>query len=166
MLRTRAPVATKLLLIRDAPRLACVKPIASVHPEPGSNSSLLSFPCLTLNMPVAQMYIYKSFRIDGKSFKNKAYINTPHNFLILHFCCFNISMTSVFSIKTPRPPKVLTPRNRIAKVILFYSTTKLFSIFFIKKISLYSQYAYYQQKRFEGFYSAHRTYINIYLHLA
>jgi hypothetical protein len=24
----------------DAPRLACVKPVASVHPEPGSNSSL------------------------------------------------------------------------------------------------------------------------------
>ena len=24
----------------DAPRLACVKPIASVHPEPGSNSPL------------------------------------------------------------------------------------------------------------------------------
>ena len=24
-----------------APRLACVKPVASVHPEPGSNSSLL-----------------------------------------------------------------------------------------------------------------------------
>ncbi|WP_231488115.1 hypothetical protein, partial [Prevotella sp. MA2016] len=23
-----------------APRLACVKPVASVHPEPGSNSSL------------------------------------------------------------------------------------------------------------------------------
>ncbi len=26
---------------RVAPRLACVKPPASVHPEPGSNSSLL-----------------------------------------------------------------------------------------------------------------------------
>ena len=24
----------------DAPRLACVKPVASVHPEPGSNSPL------------------------------------------------------------------------------------------------------------------------------
>ena len=27
-------------LIHAAPRLACVKPVASVHPEPGSNSSL------------------------------------------------------------------------------------------------------------------------------
>ena len=29
------------MLLPDAPRLACVKPVASVHPEPGSNSSLL-----------------------------------------------------------------------------------------------------------------------------
>ena len=27
----------------DAPRLACVKPVASVHPEPGSNSTLYIF---------------------------------------------------------------------------------------------------------------------------
>ena len=40
VLLTRAPVATHALLHRAAPRLACVKPVASVHPEPGSNSSL------------------------------------------------------------------------------------------------------------------------------
>ncbi len=40
VLLTRAPVASNLLLDPDAPRLACVKPVASVHPEPGSNSSL------------------------------------------------------------------------------------------------------------------------------
>ena len=42
LLRTRAPVATisVLLLQRAAPRLACARPVASVHPEPGSNSSL------------------------------------------------------------------------------------------------------------------------------
>ena len=39
-LRTLAPVAARVLLLRAAPRLACVKPAASVHPEPGSNSSL------------------------------------------------------------------------------------------------------------------------------
>ena len=41
-LRTLAPVAIKKLLLisHAAPRLACVKPAASVHPEPGSNSSL------------------------------------------------------------------------------------------------------------------------------
>ena len=44
-LRTLPPVAANVLLHRAAPRLACVKPAASVHPEPGSNSSLynLSF---------------------------------------------------------------------------------------------------------------------------
>ena len=39
-LRTLPPVAANVLLHRAAPRLACVKPAASVHPEPGSNSSL------------------------------------------------------------------------------------------------------------------------------
>ena len=39
-LLTRAPVAIKVLLPHAAPRLACVKPVASVHPEPGSNSPL------------------------------------------------------------------------------------------------------------------------------
>ena len=32
-----------------APRLACVKPVASVHPEPGSNSSLYKLFCLAQN---------------------------------------------------------------------------------------------------------------------
>ena len=40
VLLTRAPVATQVLPPCAAPRLACVKPVASVHPEPGSNSSL------------------------------------------------------------------------------------------------------------------------------
>ena len=36
----RSP-AGKASFAPAAPRLACVKPVASVHPEPGSNSSLL-----------------------------------------------------------------------------------------------------------------------------
>ena len=42
-LLTRAPVAGrgKQAYLPDAPRLACVRPVASVHPEPGSNSPLL-----------------------------------------------------------------------------------------------------------------------------
>ena len=40
-LLTRAPVAgIEASFNPAAPRLACVKPVASVHPEPGSNSSL------------------------------------------------------------------------------------------------------------------------------
>ena len=43
VLLTRAPVAggSQQADCPAAPRLACVKPVASVHPEPGSNSSLL-----------------------------------------------------------------------------------------------------------------------------
>ena len=47
-LRTLPPVAAKVLLPRAAPRLACVKPAASVHPEPGSNSSLYILILLSL----------------------------------------------------------------------------------------------------------------------
>ena len=35
----RSP-STRIATDHDAPRLACVRPVASVHPEPGSNSSL------------------------------------------------------------------------------------------------------------------------------
>ena len=42
-LLTRPPLATKVLLPRDAARLACVRPAASVYPEPGSNSPLYKF---------------------------------------------------------------------------------------------------------------------------
>ena len=42
VLLTRAPVDTHQKQAFDvvSPRLACVKPVASVHPEPGSNSPL------------------------------------------------------------------------------------------------------------------------------
>ena len=48
MLLTHSPVADDVLLHLAAPRLACVKPIASVHPEPESNSPLLVFCLLVL----------------------------------------------------------------------------------------------------------------------
>ena len=48
VLLTSAPVAdSKCCHSPAAPRLACVKPVASVHPEPGSNSSLLLSCCLS-----------------------------------------------------------------------------------------------------------------------
>ena len=40
-----------------APRLACVKPVASVHPEPGSNSSLFFI-----------LFLFLLIRIKGKTF--------------------------------------------------------------------------------------------------
>ena len=87
VLLTRAPVAggQDRSPAPAAPRLACVKPVASVHPEPGSNSSLLlscSFffqkivllarsditteqhhPRSTRSSEICR-YIYRSLRID------------------------------------------------------------------------------------------------------
>ena len=40
-MRTRAPVVSGVQALPVTPRLACVRPAASVHPEPGSNSSSL-----------------------------------------------------------------------------------------------------------------------------
>ena len=54
-LRTLAPVAGNVLLHPAAPRLACVKPAASVHPEPGSNSSLYIF-FYNLLAPVTRIF--------------------------------------------------------------------------------------------------------------
>ena len=42
-----------------APRLACVKPAASVHPEPGSNSPLYKMCLLDLSL-LSQRYCLKS----------------------------------------------------------------------------------------------------------
>ena len=49
-LLTLSPVAARILLPRAAPRLARVKPAASVHPEPGSNSSLYILIILSLSL--------------------------------------------------------------------------------------------------------------------
>ena len=47
-----------------APRLACVKPVASVHPEPGSNSSLFKlFIISSLRNPFIVVQSHTSF--DG-----------------------------------------------------------------------------------------------------
>ena len=39
-----------------APRLACVKPAASVHPEPGSNSSLYNYITLSLSLTLLNSF--------------------------------------------------------------------------------------------------------------
>ncbi len=75
-LRTLPPVAARILLSRAAPRLACVKPAASVHPEPGSNSSL---------------YIHFSLKFDPDNFILLKEINALHfSFSVLVVLSFSI----------------------------------------------------------------------------
>ena len=57
----RSP-ADKASFIPDAPRLACVRPVASVHPEPGSNSPLLLCYFNFCSYYLGSLRLSKSFR--------------------------------------------------------------------------------------------------------
>ena len=103
-LRTLSPVAARVLLPRDAPRLACVKPAASVHPEPGSNSSLY-----LISLPLIR---HPSFLIG---------INALDSFSVL--ACTSFSLFNDL-VKTP----FLT--SGITKVQPFFRIAKIFSFFF------------------------------------
>ena len=76
-LRTLPPVAARTLPPRAAPRLACVKPAASVHPEPGSNSSL---------------YIHFISQFDPDNFILLKKKNQRSSFFVLGTCCTSFSL--------------------------------------------------------------------------
>ena len=75
-LRTLPPVAARTLPPRAAPRLACVKPAASVHPEPGSNSSLY-------------IHFISQFDPDNFILLKK---NQRSSFFVLGTCCTSFSL--------------------------------------------------------------------------
>ena len=79
-LRTLPPVAARILLSRAAPRLACVKPAASVHPEPGSNSSLYIH--FISQFDPDNLFIFPKKRINALIF-------------VLGTCCTNLSILSM-----------------------------------------------------------------------
>ncbi len=107
----RSP-AKKASFLPAAPRLACVKPVASVHPEPGSKSSLyfflffLKLKMASLNLlvfglfltvgffPFLSLYYILLFSIsqrtlssflDEKDCKDTAFISYPPNFFTSFF---------------------------------------------------------------------------------
>ena len=141
----RSP-SNKASFVHAAPRLACVKPIASVHPEPGSNSSLyIYFFVCSLNSSFIVVNFY-----DGGIF--------IYLVLILHFCCFqsfkelvsvfvetDCKVTTFFWIDKIFQKKYLfflfnhllfnsqaTSLDCGCKVTTFFETTKIFTNFFIK----------------------------------
>ena len=121
MLRTRAPVAAKVLLPRAAPRLACVKPIASVHPEPGSNSPLLLQFCFVFLLAPWDDVLFDtyslSFRISLLICINDGilvyHLFFFRSFYVLHNCSllFHISLFKAFqrSLRLPRAPPLSLP---------------------------------------------------------
>ena len=93
-LLTRAPVAIKVLLPHDAPRLACVRPVASVHPEPGSNSSLYLFILIFLYLRsvtwpnwLPSLFFYCTTLASSISSMNFSLQRRPHGLPVLRKCC-------------------------------------------------------------------------------
>ena len=108
-----------------APRLACVRPVASVHPEPGSNSSLYSF-----------LFLYYTF--EASPDRIDFFLSS-----FLYYTCFFNSFNELFLSLTaaPWPP-------RFAKVLQRYCLSHLQSKFFYHFFMLYNmkiiQYPYFQ----------------------
>ena len=121
-LLTLSPVAARVLLPRDAPRLACVKPAASVHPEPGSNSSLYIF---KLHSKLVLDFV--SLR-NWRSFKFKKSVTLFRYLLVLSYqsfqWTFNKPGLSALGVKNP----LVTERD--CKGTTFFQTGKFFSDFF------------------------------------
>ena len=119
--RSPAQVASHL---PDAPRLACVKPVASVHPEPGSNSTLYS--------------ILVSFLVPSNGNRSPpAHIlrrrNRKHDFNALTDCLFFLSVWKFLQRSLVAPPGC--PGLASAKVRTSTLPTKLFHNFFPKKLA-------------------------------
>ena len=116
MRRSPAGIATPA-----APRLACVKPVASVHPEPGSNSPLFYFVSvfsLSFRQPDKQPRIVPasallfSFSLDGGL--------PPSSFVLSLY-----RIISMFSAPFPF-------RKAVTKVLPLFLTAKFFANFFFK----------------------------------
>ena len=86
-----------------APRLACVKPAASVHPEPGSNSSLYIFYFVFFKYYPDLFFLKRNLR--SNVFRVALYIS-----YFLQVCCLSLSLFQSTAVRFP---------NGIAKVRLF-----------------------------------------------
>ena len=122
-LLTRAPVAggRGRTLSPDAPRLACVKPVASVHPEPGSNSplfvslNLFFFVCCTKLAPCGRSGRFIAvFGFD----KEACHVNDPSLVLLI----VNIANVSKFSVSLP----ALRLAEKRCKVNAYFSNHQTF----------------------------------------
>ena len=122
----RSP-SNKASFVHAAPRLACVKPIASVHPEPGSNSSL---------------YIYFFIRLSLNSSFIVVKILTVVFFylvLILHFCCFNFSKNRCLFIQ-----RLSLSRLRMQRYNIFRNHQNIFTLF----LKVFYKLLFFKKKNF------------------
>ena len=68
-----------------APRLACVKPVASVHPEPGSNSSLYIFYALQKKYTLC---------VATRNSKQACSSLAANRVVYFYFCMFSLSQNA------------------------------------------------------------------------
>ena len=106
-----------------APRLACVKPAASVHPEPGSNSSLYNLP---------DIFIFSCrFRPPGLPLKHELTLSNSLFWYFISFCFH--SLVNDLSCSLSGFSLTLSSAhfpNGIAKVHLFSLPPNFFPLFF------------------------------------
>ena len=110
---------------RAAPRLACVRPAASVHPEPGSNSSLYISISLSSILGLRFLLRNQRSRICFRYFACTASSSLVNE---LPMSLRRLSPASFFS----RPGASLVPLfpNGIAKVLLFPEPPNFSALFF------------------------------------
>ena len=104
-----------------APRLACVKPAASVHPEPGSNSSLYIIFISFADPRLA------SLNFEFIKFRNCSFANF-HLLLVFCLSVFQSTFASSNSIIVSRCDPLFS--FGIAKVRTIFTIPNLFHLFF------------------------------------
>ena len=141
----RSP-SNKASFVHAAPRLACVKPIASVHPEPGSNSSLYIYFFIRLSLNSSfivvkidggilfTLYLYYIFVVFNLSknlfpFASKRTAKLRHFFELTKY--FKKNIYFFFSIICSLNSQA-TSLDCGCKVTTFSETTKIFLKFFVK----------------------------------
>ena len=126
----RSP-AEKASFLPAAPRLACVKPAASVHPEPGSNSPLFIvfsiFSCSSRCPAYSGCLTWSGFR-RSLSFSRLPLLSSERASAPLA-CCRTMSLFSC----AHRSRRCRLSRFASAKLMPFYFSRKLFHVFFDKK---------------------------------
>ena len=133
-LRTLPPVAAIALLRRAAPRLACVRPAASVHPEPGSNSSLYISYFSKLNPRT--LIPFKEINALEFVFGTLLVLLLP--VLSMNFRFHPETLSRLISSRPGASQVPLFP-NGIAKVLLFPEPPNFSALFFIFFVQTDSQ---------------------------
>ena len=140
--------------ILAAPRLACVRPVASVHPEPGSNSSLYILFFLFFNLYERSLsYSLARFKLTWLVLTFFIY---PLRYI--PFCTYCLSfifpMISCFALGT-------FPVCG-CKGTAFFFTTKLFSIFFSRNFQRIYYIPHFQHIAKQTFFTPKLNFLSTY----